>query len=55
MLRSYLYPSYQNGGTVTITKMWNSNIVAVDVDEYVVISVYEFLSVGHVFACERSV
>ena len=36
-----------------ITKMWNSDVPEVDVDEYVVISVYQFLSVGHVCACER--
>lgn len=38
-----------------ITKMWNSDVAEVDVDECVVISVYQFLCVGHVFACERCV
>lgn len=38
-----------------ITKMWNSDVTEVDVDEYVVISVYQFLSVDHVFACEGGV
>ena len=36
-----------------MTGIGNSDVAEVDVHEYIVISVYQFLSVGNVCACER--